>query len=88
MSTLEAISKKMKGPSKPSFPITQDFKKFDSRNTNEQRGGITSSKIPFKPLTTEEMAARREKKLCYNCDEVYTPGHRCKQRVFYMIMTR
>ncbi|PIN12292.1 hypothetical protein CDL12_15101 [Handroanthus impetiginosus] len=55
-------------------------------------------KLPFPPkrensppvrrlLTAAEMKARREKNLCYNCDEAYTPGHRCKQRhVFMMIM--
>lgn len=32
------------------------------------------------------MAARREKGLCYNCDESFVYGHRCKQRITYMIM--
>ncbi|KAG8382321.1 hypothetical protein BUALT_Bualt05G0065300 [Buddleja alternifolia] len=34
------------------------------------------------------MRARREKNLCYNCDEVFVPGHRCKQRQVYMIMSQ
>ncbi|PIN17346.1 hypothetical protein CDL12_10004 [Handroanthus impetiginosus] len=38
-------------------------------------------------LTAEEMKTRREKNLCYNCDKIYTPGHRCKQRHVYMMMT-
>ncbi|KAG8374533.1 hypothetical protein BUALT_Bualt10G0004800 [Buddleja alternifolia] len=29
-----------------------------------------------KPLTASEMRARREKNLCYNCDETFVPGHR------------
>lgn len=33
------------------------------------------------------MRARREKNLCYNCDETYVPGHRCKVRQIYMIMS-
>ncbi|CAA0817157.1 Eukaryotic aspartyl protease family protein, partial [Striga hermonthica] len=32
-----------------------------------------------KRLTEEEMARRREKGLCFWCEEKYTPGHRCKQ---------
>ncbi|WVZ10734.1 hypothetical protein V8G54_015264 [Vigna mungo] len=28
------------------------------------------------------MAARREKGLCYNCDEIFTPSHRCKGKFF------
>lgn len=33
------------------------------------------------------MAARREKGLCYNCDESFVPGHKCKQLISYMILT-
>lgn len=39
-----------------------------------------------KLLTAAEMSARREKGLCFNCDEKFSPGHKCKQRAF-MIMT-
>lgn len=42
---------------------------------------------PRKLLTEAEMRARREKNLCYNCDEKYVPGHRCKVRQIYMIMS-
>lgn len=31
------------------------------------------------------MATRREKGLCYNCDERFTPNHRCKSRCFLII---
>ena len=36
----------------------------------------------IKRLTPAEARARREKGLCYNCDEQYTPGHRCKIHTF------
>ncbi|KAL2243478.1 UNVERIFIED_CONTAM: hypothetical protein Sindi_0465800 [Sesamum indicum] len=32
------------------------------------------------------MRARREKKLCYNCDEAFVPGHNCKVRYSYVLM--
>ncbi|KAL2235733.1 UNVERIFIED_CONTAM: hypothetical protein Sindi_1305500 [Sesamum indicum] len=32
------------------------------------------------------MRARREKNLCYNCDEVFVPGHKCKVRYSYVLM--
>ncbi|CAA0830134.1 Unknown protein, partial [Striga hermonthica] len=32
-----------------------------------------------KRLTKKEMARRREKRLCFRCEEKYTPGHWCKQ---------
>jgi len=31
------------------------------------------------------MQARRDKGLCYNCDDKYSPGHRCKSRFFLLI---
>ena len=34
-------------------------------------------------LTTAELAERREKGLCFNCDEKFSRGHRC-QRLFYL----
>ncbi|GAU38235.1 hypothetical protein TSUD_145900 [Trifolium subterraneum] len=34
------------------------------------------SKIPFRKLSPEEIASRRERNLCYNCDETFSPQHR------------
>ncbi|KAJ4758083.1 polyprotein [Rhynchospora pubera] len=34
-------------------------------------------------LTTAEMAERRQQGLCFNCDESYVRGHRCK-RLFFL----
>ena len=35
---------------------------------------------PFRRLTEREMQARRERGLCFRCDERFTQGHRCKQK--------
>ncbi|KAL0300957.1 UNVERIFIED_CONTAM: hypothetical protein Sradi_6372500 [Sesamum radiatum] len=40
-----------------------------------------------KILSEEEMQARRSKNLCYNCDEIFRPGHKCKQQLMYCILT-
>ncbi|XP_020550197.1 uncharacterized protein LOC110012122 [Sesamum indicum] len=61
------------------------------------------SKFPFKPLnrnlpqkpnfqpgrflTEAEVKAKKEKNLCYRCDEPYAPGHRCKYRQVYMLLS-
>jgi hypothetical protein len=37
----------------------------------------------FKKLTVAELEDRRSKGLCFNCDEKYVRGHRCK-RLFYI----
>lgn len=40
-----------------------------------------------KILSTIEMRARREKEPCYNCDEIFIPGHKCKQSHIFFLMT-
>ncbi|KAL5789684.1 hypothetical protein ACOSQ2_004572 [Xanthoceras sorbifolium] len=39
----------------------------------------------FQRITSQEARARREKGLCYYCDEKYVPGHHCQQPQFFMI---
>ncbi|KAF8402565.1 hypothetical protein HHK36_010651 [Tetracentron sinense] len=39
----------------------------------------------FKRLTVAEMKERREKGLCYNCDEKFTTNHRCKAQQFCIV---
>jgi hypothetical protein len=34
---------------------------------------------PIKRLSPQELQARREKGLCYNCDDKFVKGHRCKR---------
>jgi hypothetical protein len=47
-----------------------------------QASVTASSAPPYRcRLSLAEMSERREKGLCYNCDEVYSRGHRC-QRLF------
>ncbi|WVZ24535.1 hypothetical protein V8G54_003079 [Vigna mungo] len=43
------------------------------------------TKLPIKRLTEAEMQARRDKNLCYNCDERYTRRHRCKPQ--FLLLT-
>ena len=33
----------------------------------------------FKKIGNQEIPDRRAKGLCFNCDETFTPGHRCKK---------
>lgn len=32
------------------------------------------------------MQARRDKGLCYRCDEKYSPGHRCKNKELWLLV--
>ena len=38
----------------------------------------SSSRPPVKRLSVEELALRRDKGLCYHCDEKWVLGHRCQ----------
>nr|KYP61806.1 hypothetical protein KK1_016317 [Cajanus cajan] len=42
-------------------------------------------KTRFRQLTEAEMADRREKGLCFNCDQKYSRSHRCPARFFLLI---
>lgn len=35
--------------------------------------------LNLKKLTVEEMVARKAKGMCFNCDEQFSPRHRCKK---------
>ncbi|XP_012827980.1 PREDICTED: uncharacterized protein LOC105949233 [Erythranthe guttata] len=45
-----------------------------TRAQQAERGGMNHKK-----LTRPELEERRKRGLCYNCDERYIPGHRCKK---------
>ncbi|KAK5787464.1 hypothetical protein PVK06_042118 [Gossypium arboreum] len=67
------------------IPTTKSFAKGRGQ-TIEPTGnnGKIGSSAPFiKRLTRIEMAERRAKGLCYNCDESYSMGHKCK-RLFWI----
>ncbi|CAA0833223.1 Unknown protein, partial [Striga hermonthica] len=52
-------------------------------NTSTSNGKDLSSGV--KHLSWEEMQRWREKRLCFNCDEKFTPGHWCKERQPFFI---
>lgn len=47
---------------------------------------ITTTNPPIKKLSYVEMRARKKKGLCYNCDETFKLGHKCKQQQCYMLV--
>ncbi|KAH7681920.1 hypothetical protein IHE45_05G088400 [Dioscorea alata] len=42
--------------------------------------------LPIKCLTPSEMATRREKGLCFNCDAKFVPGHKCNPPQFLCLI--
>ena len=45
----------------------------------------TKPKPPYVQRTPEEMAFRRERGLCYNCDDKWSSNHRCKGRILLFV---
>ncbi|KAH6769439.1 hypothetical protein C2S51_014775 [Perilla frutescens var. frutescens] len=81
---LEAMAKKFKSSTKSNY---MGARREVINNSYNSRTSPAPTKPPFKFLTAAEMAARREKGLCYNCDEAFSVGHRCKAIISYMIMS-
>ena len=46
---------------------------------------VAPPKIPLKWLTTDEMTVRHDQGLCYQCNEKWSHGHRCKPRLHILI---
>ncbi|KAH1038953.1 hypothetical protein J1N35_040696 [Gossypium stocksii] len=67
------------------IPTTKSIAKGGGQTTDfTGNNGKIGSFAPFiKRLTQTEMAERRAKGLCYNCDESYSMGHKCK-RLFWI----
>ncbi|CAL5379765.1 unnamed protein product [Camellia sinensis] len=52
----------------------------EARKTIPNRSSIpNSSPLPIKRLSPAELHDRRSKGLCFNCNEKFSPGHRCKK---------
>ncbi|XP_052876295.1 uncharacterized protein LOC128282166 [Gossypium arboreum] len=66
-------------------PTTKSFAKGGGQTTKPMgNNSKIGSSAPFiKRLTPADMAERRAKGLCYNCDESYSMGHKCK-RLFWI----
>ena len=45
----------------------------------------TTTSIPFKCLTLEELAVRHEKGLCFHYDEKFSRGHKCSSSLFLFV---
>lgn len=47
---------------------------------------LSQKSFPIKRLIMVEMTTRREKGVCYHCDKVYTPRHKCKNKQIYIMI--
>jgi hypothetical protein len=47
-----------------------------------------SAPLKIQKLTRDEMVEYQLKGLCYNCDEKYFPGHKCKEQNLFMAISK
>lgn len=54
----------------------------NNSNTSQPNtiGGGIRREPPFRRWTDSKLQARRDKDLCYRCDEPFSEGHRCKNK--------
>ncbi|XP_078429554.1 uncharacterized protein LOC144701690 [Wolffia australiana] len=58
----------------------------EAQNSIRNESFQIDNKKKITKLTTEEFIQRKEKGLCYTCNEKYTPGHRCNKKLsIYML---
>ena len=43
------------------------------------------SRIPIKRISPAQMEDRKKKGLCYNCDDKWSPGHKCKSAKIFLL---
>lgn len=74
--------------SKPILPGcrgNQGGKGGETLQTRSAEQRQNSQKKVWKKLTDSEMADRRANGLCFNCDDLFAPGHMCKPILFYIL---
>ena len=67
----------------PRRPAQDQGSQSSTGVSGSQTASSASSPRPFRFLTPAEISEHRKQGLCYNCDEPYVQGHKCK-RLFYL----
>lgn len=67
------------------FKEAQISNQGGSKQQGSSSSSSSSTNSNIKKLSAAELKARREKGLCYYCDEKYQPNHRCKTNCFLLV---
>lgn len=65
--------------------VNQNSLKGPTMSSGSTSVGMLGNAPPYKKLTAAKLKARREKGLCYYCDEKYNPSHRCKSTYLLLV---
>lgn len=85
----------IEGLSSPGYGVSKTFPKAKYQNSSwsskdtKDFGGTTAKAgesqpklLVFKGFSAEKTKERTTKGLCFNCDDVFTPGNKCKGKLF------
>ncbi|KAF3670157.1 putative LRR receptor-like serine/threonine-protein kinase [Capsicum annuum] len=75
-----------KGPVRPAFARTTPLFPIPNIAPLNQNPSF-SSRTPLKRLTHTELQSRRERELCYYCEEKYSSGHQCDKPPLLLLLT-
>lgn len=67
-------------PTHPNQATSNYLPRFNTASGSQPSPVGKNGNSTFKRLSEAELQAKREKGLCFRCDEKYTIGHRCKNR--------
>ncbi|OMO55704.1 reverse transcriptase [Corchorus capsularis] len=71
----------------PTPPLPSRNSQLPSTVPTSKASPLSAGRFPIRRLTATEMQARRSKGLCFNCDEQFKPGHRCKTTPFLLLQS-
>lgn len=77
-SIFESLLKDMRDISKFTSPAPRSNQVVTGVQNNRPKVVSDNNQVPHKFLTKEEMRVRREAGLCFNYDERWVAGHKCK----------
>lgn len=73
------------GSSSPCEPAPKSLEANFPYPFRPQNSGRVSNQ-PWKRLSEAEWKSKRDKGLCFRCDEKYTIGHKCKNKELQVMM--
>ena len=82
--TYELKAQEVRRPTNPTFSslVCNSNNQWNTSVPSGTKGTDPKRILPIRKLSPTELQRRRQQGLCYNCDEKYTMGHKCKKLFF------
>lgn len=72
-------------PNVPRLPAPNNPSQNQNTNPTYPNPYNRRPNLPIRRVTPNQMQERREKGICYFCDDKYQPGHRCNRPKLYLL---